>query len=88
MIKYNLMYSILSFFQNDYTFTWKFIVFSTLIFFDKKVVLLWWLFFFLSKKKYTQFNFSSQNLSFRTIFFQMRWKSNQDMKPNYFSIDF
>ena len=27
MIKYNLMYSILSFFQNDYTFTWKFTCF-------------------------------------------------------------
>ena len=35
------------------------------------------------KKKNSQFNFSSQNLSIECNFFQMRWKRNQNITPTF-----
>ena len=48
-------------------------------------LVLWWVFFqYLEKVKINpKFNFSSQNLRLRCIFFQMRWKNNQDMTPTF-----
>ena len=46
-----------------------------------KVVL--WCFFSETNEKNPQFNFSSQDLSIERNFFQMRWKSNQDITPTF-----
>ena len=47
-------------------------------------VFLWFFFMSETSEKNKQFNFSSQNLSFRMEFFQMSSKSNQDMTPILF----